>query len=270
MAVTIHPTAIVDPKAELADGVQIGPYCIVEGDVKIGEGTSVAHHAFIANGARIGKQCVVHHSAVVGNVPQDLKFNGSEKTYAEVGDETTIREFATIHRATIHQYKGNAGTHDGVTRIGSRCLIMAYAHIAHDCSIGDNVILSNAVQVAGHCTVESFVTVGGLTGLHQFSMVGAYSMVGATLLVSKDVPPYALIGSEPTRFIGINRIGLERRGFSVEMIRKIRDAYKLIYFAGLNFSDAMSRIEQDASLYVDETKRIVEFIRRSDRGIVSN
>jgi UDP-N-acetylglucosamine acyltransferase len=270
MGVTIHPTAIVDPKAELADGVEIGPFAIIEADVTIGEGTRIAQHAYIASGARLGKQCVVHHSAVVGNVPQDLKFAGTETTYVEIADETTIREFATIHRATIHSYKGNAGTQDGVTRIGSRCLIMAYAHVAHDCVIGDNVILSNGVQVAGHCTVESFVTVGGLTGLHQFSMIGAYSMVGAVLLVSKDIPPYALIGSEPARFIGINRIGLERRGFTAETIRKIRDAYKLIYFSGLNFSDAMVRIESDESLNVAENARIIEFIRRSDRGITSN
>src|SRR5262249_42775113 len=146
-------------------------------------------HSFIASGARIGKDCIIHHSVVVANVPQDLKFKGSEETTVEIGDNVTIREFATIHRATIHSYKGNAGTKDGTTRIGNNCLIMAYAHVAHDCSIGNNVILSNAVQVAGHCTIESYVTVGGLTGVHQFSMIGSYSMVGAVLLVSKDIPP---------------------------------------------------------------------------------
>src|ERR1043165_4141844 len=128
MAVTIHPSAIVDPKAELADGVEVGPYAIIENDVRIGEGTKVSHHAFVASGARIGKECIIHHSAVVANVPQDLKFGGDEVTTVEIGDNTTIREFATVHRATIHTYKGNAGTHDGVTRIGNNCLIMAYSH----------------------------------------------------------------------------------------------------------------------------------------------
>jgi UDP-N-acetylglucosamine acyltransferase len=268
--VNIHPTAIVSPKAQLADGVEIGPFAIVEDDVIIGEGTKISHNAFVANGARIGKHCMVHHSAVVANVPQDLKFVGTEKTFVEIGDHTTIREFATVHRATIHSYKGNAGTHDGVTRVGSHCLIMAYAHVAHDCAVGDYVVLSNGVQVAGHCTIESFVTVGGLTGIHQFSMVGAYSMVGAVLLVSKDIPPYSLIGSEPPRFIGINRIGLERRGFSVELIKKVRDVYKTLYFSGHNFTDAMQRIEHDSAMDAPETKRIVEFIRRSDRGIIGN
>ncbi|HYM21323.1 MAG TPA: acyl-ACP--UDP-N-acetylglucosamine O-acyltransferase [Candidatus Kapabacteria bacterium] len=267
---SIHSTAIVSPKAELGANVEIGPYAIVEDDVTIGEGSRISHNAFIANGARIGKHCTVHHSAVVSNVPQDLKFSGAEKTFVEIADHTTIREFATIHRATEHSYKGNAGTHDGITRIGSHCLVMAYAHVAHDCSIGDYVVLSNGVQVAGHCTVESFVTVGGLTGIHQFSMIGAYSMVGAVLLVSKDIPPYSLIGSEPPRFIGINRIGLERRGFSVELIRKIRDVYKMLYFSGHNFSDALQRIERDTTLNAPETKRIVEFIRRSDRGIIGS
>ncbi len=270
MGVTIHPTAIVDPKAELADGVSIGPFAIVEADVQIGEGTQVAQHAFIANGARIGKSCTIHHSAVIANVPQDLKFIGTEKTFVEIGNNTTIREFATVHRATVHSYKGNAGTHDGVTKIGSNCLIMAYAHVAHDCTLGDNVILSNGVQVAGHCTVESFVTVGGLTGLHQFTMIGSYSMIGAVLLVSKDVPPYSLIGDAPPRFIGINRIGLERRGFDPEMIRKIRNAFKLLYYSGLNFSDALARFEQEGANDTPQLEAIIKFVRRSDRGIIGS
>jgi len=270
MAITIHPSAIVDPKAELADGIEVGPYAIIEGDVRIGENTKISHHAFVASGARIGKECIIHHSAVVANVPQDLKFGGDEITTVEIGDNTTIREFATVHRATIHTYKGNAGTHDGVTRIGSNCLIMAYSHVAHDCVLGDHVILSNGVQVAGHSTIESNVTVGGLTGVHQFSMIGAYSMVGAVLLVSKDIPPYSLVGDTPPRFIGINRIGLERRGFSSDLIKKIRAAYKRLYFSGMNFSDALADIEKDSSMQIPDIQKIIEFVRKSDRGIIGS
>ena len=268
MATKIHPTAIIDPTAELADGVEIGAYAIIDGDVTIGEGTSISHHAFIASGARIGKECVIHHSAVVANVPQDLKFTGSEKTYVEIGDHTTIREFATIHRATVHTTTSKAGTHDSITKVGSHCLIMAYSHIAHDCLIGDHVILSNAVQVAGHCTIGSFVTIGGLTGVHQFSMIGAYSMVGAALMLTKDAPPYSLIADEPPRFVGVNKIGLERRGFTKEAIKKIRDAYKLIYFSGLNFTDAMSTIEANRDLNIAEVQVILDFYRNSDRGVI--
>ena len=268
MAVTIHPTAIVDPKAELADGVHVGPYSIIEGNVVIGEATHIHHHAYVADGARIGRNCVVHHSAVVSNTPQDLKFKGTEKTYCHIGDNTTIREFATLHRATIHEAKTHAGTHDGITRIGSDCLIMAYSHVAHDCNIGDHVILANAAQMGGHTTIESFVTIGGLAAIHQFSQIGAYSMVGARQLIIKDVPPYSLVGGDTTRFVGINKIGLERRGFSTATIASIRSAYKLIFDSGLNVSDALAKIETDPAYAIAEVQRIVTFIQNSDRGIL--
>src|ERR1017187_342606 len=172
MAITIHPSAIVDPRAELAEDVEIGPYAIVEGDVHIGRGSHIHHHAFIGTGARIGERCQVHHAAVVSNVPQDLKFKGSEKTYVELGNDSVVREFATLHRATIHDYDTNAGTMDGVTRVGANCLIMAYSHIAHDCFIGEGVILSNATQLAGHVTVDKWTTVGGGCLVHQFCLIG--------------------------------------------------------------------------------------------------
>lgn len=267
MAVTIHPTAIVSPKAELEDGVSIGPYAIVEDHVSIESGTVVHHHAFLARGAKLGQSCVVHHSAVVGNVPQDLKFKGDEETLAVIGDGTVIREFATIHRATIHESKSPAGTHDGVTRIGRNCLVMAYAHVAHDCSIGDNVILSNAVQIGGHVTVGYHAIVGGLTGIHQFSLVGEHAMVGASILIKKDVPPYSLIGDNPVRFGGVNTIGLGRRGFSEAAINAIKHAYKLIYYSGMNVNDALAKIEATTTMTA-EVKKIADFIRTSDRGII--
>ncbi|MEP7234289.1 MAG: acyl-ACP--UDP-N-acetylglucosamine O-acyltransferase [Ignavibacteriota bacterium] len=270
MPIQIHPTAIIDPKAQFGTDVQVGPYAIIEGDVIIGDRTQVHHHAFIADGARIGADCIVHHSAVVANTPQDLKFKGEEKTFAEIGDGSTIREFATIHRATIHSGKYAAGTHDSVTRIGKNCLIMAYAHVAHDCLVGDNVILSNSAQLGGHVSVESFAIIGGLTGLHQFSQIGGYSMVGGGLMITKDIPPYSLIGDQPARFGGINRIGLERKGFTPEKIEAIRKAYKCIYYSGMNVADGLSAIENDPDLQIAEVTRIVEFIRGSDRGIISH
>jgi UDP-N-acetylglucosamine acyltransferase len=270
MAVTIHPTAIVDPKAEIADGVEIGPYAIIEGDVHIGTDSIIHHHAFIATGAQIGERCIVHHSAVVANVPQDLKFKGSEKTYARIGDDTVIREFATIHRGTIHSSPAPSGTKDGITRVGKNCLVMAYAHIAHDCSVGNNVILSNVVQLGGHVTIEDFAILGGVSTYHQFSLVGAYSMIGGGVNVIKDVPPYSLIAGEPARFVGINRIGLERRGFSTADILKIRGAYKRLYHSGMNITQALSSIENDKELTGKYIDHIISFIRRSDRGIISN
>ncbi|MEI8135244.1 MAG: acyl-ACP--UDP-N-acetylglucosamine O-acyltransferase [bacterium] len=269
MPIQIHPTAIIDPKAQFGKDVQVGPYAIIEGDVIIGDHTVIHHHAFVADGARIGADCIVHHSAVISNTPQDLKFKGSEKTYAEIGDGTTIREFATIHRATIHSGSYPAGTHDAVTRIGKNCLIMAYSHVAHDCSVGDSVILSNSAQLGGHVTVESFAIIGGLTGLHQFSIVGGYSMVGGGLMIVKDIPPYSLIGDQPPRFGGINKIGLSRRGFTAENIDAIRTAYKLIYFNGLNVADGIAAVEADSALSIPEVTRILDFIRKSERGIIS-
>ena len=269
MPIQIHPTAIIDPKAQFGKDVQVGPYAIIEGDVIIGDNSIIHHHAFVASGARIGANCVVHHAAVISNAPQDLKFKGTEKTYVEIGDGTTVREFATIHRATEHSGSYATGTHDGVTRIGKNCLIMSYAHVAHDCLVGDSVILSNSAQLGGHVTVESYAIIGGLTGLHQFSLIGGYSMVGGGLMVTKDIPPYSLIGDQPARFGGINRIGLERRGFSAEKIEAIRKAYRFVYYNGLNVADGLSSIEAESELQIPEVKRIVDFIRRSDRGIIS-
>jgi UDP-N-acetylglucosamine acyltransferase len=251
MAVTIHPTAIVDPKASIADGVSVGPFSIIEADTIIGEGTRIMQNAYIASGARIGKECVIHHSAVISNVPQDLKFKESEKTYVEVGDRTTIREFATLHRATIHTSKGNSGTKDGVTRVGSDCLIMAYAHIAHDCLIGDKVIIANAVQMGGHTTIDYHATIGG-----------------GQLLI-KDVPPYALVGGQPSSFSGVNRVGLMRRGFSDAAIIMIRKAYTLLYNSGLNFSDAIREIQSTPDMDTPEVNEIIRFYQNSDRGVIS-
>ncbi|MDP4200459.1 MAG: acyl-ACP--UDP-N-acetylglucosamine O-acyltransferase [Bacteroidota bacterium] len=268
MATTIHPTAIVDFKAKLADDVEIGAYAIVEGDVEIGRGTRIHHHVFLGNGARIGERCQIHHAAVVSNVPQDLKFMGTEKTYVELGDDSVVREFATIHRATIHQADTNAGTLDGVTRIGRGTLIMAYAHVAHDCKVGEGVILSNATQLAGHVTVEDLATIGGGGLVHQFCMIGTLSMIGGGAEVRKDVPPFSLIGGGGARFSGINRIGLARRGKSRETIQAIKSSYFTLYHSGLNVTAAVRSIEQSPESAIPEVQQILRFISLSKRGII--
>ncbi len=268
MSVEIHPTAIVDPKAELASGVKVGPYAIVEAGSYIGEDSVIHHHAFIGKGARIGKNCQVHHAAVVSNVPQDLKFKGTEETFAEIGDNTVIREFATVHRATVHSATTNAGTHDGVTRVGKNCLIMCYTHIAHDCFVGDEVIISNAVQVAGHVTIEKWATIGGGCLVHQFSLIGALAMIGGGAQVRKDIPPYSLSGGADVRFSGINKIGLQRRGSTPEAIQSVKTAYTTLYHSGLNISSALAKLKEMEEYGSAEVQHIVSFIESSKRGVI--
>lgn len=268
MAVEIHPSAIVDPKAELADGVKVGAYAIIEAGTQIDTDAIIHHHAFIGKGARIGKRCQVHHAAVVSNVPQDLKFKGTEETYAEIGDDTVIREFATVHRATVHNAATNAGTHDGVTRVGKNCLIMCYTHIAHDCQVGDEVIISNAVQIAGHVTIEKWATIGGGCLIHQFSLVGSLSMVGGGAQVRKDIPPFSLSGGADVKFSGINKVGLQRRGSSAEAIQNVKTAYTTIYHAGYNVSSAIAKLREMPESATSEVLHIIDFIESSKRGII--
>ncbi|HEX9974475.1 MAG TPA: acyl-ACP--UDP-N-acetylglucosamine O-acyltransferase [bacterium] len=254
---TIHPTAIVDPGALLGENVSVGPFSIINNDVIIGDHSTIASHVFIQSGTRIGKKCKVFSGAVLGTDPQDLKYAG-EKTTLEIGDETTMREFCTLNRGSSHRKK---------TVIGKRCLIMAYVHVAHDCVIGDNVILANAVNMAGHVTIEEFVSIGGLTPIHQFVKIGRHAFVGGGLRVSQDIPPYILAAGEPIQYAGINKIGLSRRGFSSQTIAQIKNAYKLIYRSGLNTTQAIQQIEDTMEL-IHEVKYIVDFIKTSERGII--
>ncbi|MDZ7369953.1 MAG: acyl-ACP--UDP-N-acetylglucosamine O-acyltransferase [candidate division KSB1 bacterium] len=254
---SIHPTAIVDPKAELGENVSVGPYTIIEGDVQIGDNTTIASQVLIADGARIGSGCRIHHGAVIATLPQDLKFGG-EKTTFEIGNNTTVREFCTLNRGT--QMRGKSV-------VGSNCLLMAYTHVAHDCIVGDNVILANAVQLAGHVTVEDWAIIGGLTGVHQFCRIGRHVMVGGHFRVTKDVPPYILASEEPLRFVGLNSVGLRRRGFSEETMRALKHAYRLIYRSNLNVSQAVARIREEVEL-IPEVLHILEFIEKAERGII--
>ena len=253
----IHPTAIVDPKADLGDGVVIGPYSVVQNDVIIGDNTKIDSHVLIHAGTRMGNKCWVSKGAVVGTDPQDLKYAG-EKTTLEIGDETTIREFCTLNRGSSHRFN---------TEIGSKCLLMAYVHVAHDCIIGDNVILANAINMAGHVTIESFAAIGGMSPIHQFVKIGAHAFIGGGLRVNKDVPPFILAAGEPIQYAGINHVGLSRKGFSAEVLQKIRQAYKLIYRSNLNVTQAIKKIKETEKL-IPEVEKIVNFVEASERGII--
>ncbi len=254
---TIHPTALVDPEARLADSVTVGPFAVIHADVRIGAQTSIGSHCLIDNGARIGERVRIHHGAVVATPPQDLKYAG-EPTEFFIGDDTEIREYCTLNRGT---------THSRMSSVGRNCLLMAYVHVAHDCVVGNNVILANSVNMGGHTIIGDFAIIGGITGIHQFSHIGAHCMIAAGIKIAKDVPPYALIGGSPGMFEGINRIGLRRRGFSPETLDLITQSYKAIYHSGMNVSQAVEYIRANIEL-VPEVVSILDFIASSTRGIV--
>ncbi len=253
----IHSTAIVSEKAKLADDVMVDAYAIIHDDVEIGEGSSVGPHAVIYDGARIGKNVKIFQGASVANVPQDLKF-GNEKTYFYIDDNTQIREFVTLHRGT---------SETGFSRIGKNCLIMAYAHVAHDCVIGDNVILANGVQVAGHIHIDDYAIIGGLTGIHQFSKIGKHTMISGISRVTLDIPPFIVAGKEPMRYGGLNVIGLRRRGFNAERINKIKSAYNIIFFSKKTLKESVKQLEEEFP-NDEDILEIINFINNSSRGII--
>ena len=247
----------VHPNAKIGKDVIIGPFVTIEEDVVIGDGTRIDSNACILNGARIGKNCKICASAVVAGEPQDLKFKGEYST-AEIGDNTTIREFATVNRGTASR---------GKTVIGDRCLIMAYSHIAHDCILQNNIIVANASQIAGEVEIADFATIGGGTLVHQFTNIGAHVMIQGGSHVNKDIPPYIIAGHVPTFFAGINLIGLQRRGFSAEKIASIQEIYRIIYMSGLNNTKAIEKIMEEIP-QSEERDNIVNFINGSSRGII--
>ena len=253
----IHPTAIVSLKAELADDVEVGPYTIVEEDVKIGSGSKVASSALLASGATLGNNVEVHHGAVIGTIPQDLKFGG-EVTQVVIGDGTVVREYATINRGTKAY---------GTTTVGKECMLMAYSHVAHDCILGDGVIMANSVNLAGHVEVGDYAIIGGVVPVHQFVKIGTHAMIGGGFRVQQDICPYALVGGYPLKVTGINSVGLRRRGFSKEVIKVLESAFKLLFFSGLNTTQAVERIKSEIDL-IPEVEEIFDFIGKSTRGIV--
>lgn len=253
----IQPLAYIHPQAKIADNVVIEPFVTIHKNVVIGEGTWIGSNVTIMDGARIGKNCRIFPGAVISAVPQDLKFGG-EETLTVVGDNTTIRECVTINRGTTDRKE---------TRIGNNVLLMAYTHVAHDCIVGDYCILANAVQLAGHITVEDHAIIGGMSAVHQFVSIGAHVMISGGSLVRKDVPPYTKAGREPLSYVGINSVGLRRRGFSSEKINEIQDIYRVLFLKNSNTTKALDMVEAGFKP-TEERDEIVNFIRNSNRGIM--
>ncbi len=243
-------------KAKIPNSTNVGPFSIIEEGAVIGELCEISSHVRIMNRTTIGKLCKIFHGAVLGETPQDLKFTG-EESFLQIGDATTIREYATIHR----------GTRGKATVIGSNVLIMNYAHVAHDCKIGNHVILSNSVQLAGHVEIGDHAILGGIVPVHQFVKIGEHAFIGGGYRVSQDVPPYVLAAGEPLRFCGLNYVGLKRRNFSPETIAQLEKAYQILYRSQLMRSAAISRIKDEFSIE-NEIQVIVEFFEKSERGII--
>jgi len=252
-----QPLSYVHPQAKIAHNVVIEPFVTIHNNVEIEEGTWIGSHVSIMEGARIGKNCKIFPGAVISAIPQDLKFK-NEDTLTVIGNNVTIREHVTVNRGTKDKMQ---------TTVGSNTLLMAYSHIAHDCVIGKNVIIANAVNMAGHVTIGDFVVIGGLSGIHQFTNIGQHSILSGGSLVGKDVPPYIKAARAPLSYAGVNSIGLRRRGFSAEQINEIQEIYRYIYLRGLNTSQAASLIENEMKPS-EERDEILSFIRQSERGIM--
>jgi UDP-N-acetylglucosamine acyltransferase len=254
----IHPTAVIDPAAELAEDVSVGPYSVIEANVTIGAGTEIGPHVVIKGTTRIGSQNRIFQFASVGEEPQDKKYAG-EPTALEIGDRNTIREFVTINRGTAQD--------DGVTRLGDDNWIMAYVHIAHDCRIGNETIFANNASLAGHVSVGDYAILGGFTLVHQFCQIGAYSLTAFGSGISKDVPPFVTVGGTPARAHGLNMEGLRRRGFPEESRKALRRAYRTLYRESLSLQDALAALREQAASCA-EVARLVEFLEKQSRGIV--
>ncbi|HEV8525855.1 MAG TPA: acyl-ACP--UDP-N-acetylglucosamine O-acyltransferase [Terriglobales bacterium] len=255
----VHPTAIIDPGATVPDSCRVGPYCVIGPDVELGENCELISHVRMEGPTRIGSHNRFFPFSSIGLAPQDLKYAG-EPTRLEIGDHNTIREFDTINRGTV----GGGG----LTRVGNHTLIMAYAHIAHDCHIGDHVILANAATLGGHVTVEEWAVVGALCPVHQFVRIGAHSYIGGGTTITKDVLPFSkTVAARDTHAYGLNAVGLERRGFSEERIRKIHHAFKVLLASKLNTSQALEKLKAEPELGED-VEMLIRFIEGSERGII--
>lgn len=255
--VTVHPTALVEPGAELAAGVQVGAYAVVGSQVCVGPGTSVGSHTILEGRTEIGADCRIGPHVIIGAPPQDVKYH-EEPTRVVIGDRTLVREFATIHRAST----GGSG----VTNIGQESFIMAYAHVAHDCQLGEQVIMANQASLAGHVEIGRYAVIGGMSGVHQFVRIGEYAFLGACSAVLQDIPPYVKAQGNRAKPYGLNVVGLRRHGFSAEAIHALKQAYRIVFLSGLNTSQALAQMEQELS-GTPEVQRFIDFIKRSQRGI---
>jgi UDP-N-acetylglucosamine acyltransferase len=253
----IHPTAVVDPGAQLSEGVQVGPYTIIHSDVTIGKNTVIGPHVVIDSHTDIGANCRIFQFSSIGAPPQDLKYRG-EKTRVIIGDNNVIREFVTINRSTTADI--------GVTKIGNNNLIMAYCHVAHNCLLENNIVMANAANLAGHIHVESFAIIGGLTGIHQFSRIGQHCIIGGASAVTKDVPPYVTAAGNYASLYGLNLIGLKRRGFAEETIAALKKAYKIFFRSSLTVAKAIEKVRAEVP-DLPEVRTFVGFIEQSKRGV---
>ncbi|MEE9934853.1 MAG: acyl-ACP--UDP-N-acetylglucosamine O-acyltransferase [Deltaproteobacteria bacterium] len=253
----IHPTAIVAQDAQIAPGVEIGPYSVIGRDVSIGQNTVIGPHAVIDDYTQIGENCRIFQFCSIGAPPQDLKFTG-EKTRVVIGNGNTIREFVTIHRATTAD--------EGVTRLGDHNLLMAYVHIAHNCILGNSIIMSNVATLAGHVQIEDHATISGLTGIHQFTRIGAHCMIGGASAVVKDVPPYTIANGNRAKLFGLNLIGLKRRGFADNVIEALKDAYRIIFRSDLLLEVALEKAQKEVE-DCPEVRHFIQFIENSKRSI---
>jgi UDP-N-acetylglucosamine acyltransferase len=257
MAREIHRTAIVSTKSEIGEDVFIGPFCIINDGVVIKKGSRLISNVVVDGNTEIGENCTIYPFASIGLPPQDLKYK-NEKTGVKIGRNNIIREYATIHRASV------AG--DGLTEVGNSNFLMAYIHIAHDCKIGSSVTMANAATLAGHVVVEDFAVVGGLVAVHQFTRIGAYSMVGGFSGIGQDIPPYTMASGARAKLYGLNVIGLKRNGFSDETINILKKAYKILFREKRTLKDALKKIKSDLP-DTAEVKRLVEFIEKNKRDI---
>ena len=257
MTTFIHPTALVSPTAKIDYNVKIGPFCVVEDNVIIKSGTVINSFVHISRDTSIGKDCQIFQGSVIGEIPQDLKYDG-EKTKLIIGDRTIIREYCTINKGT------NA---NGETLIGKDVLLMAYVHVAHDCIVGINVILANGVQLGGHVEINDWVTVGGMTPIHQFTKIGCHAFIGGGYRIVQDIPPYILAMGEPLKYAGINSVGLRRRNFPPEVRDIIKKVYKIIFKSKTNLSESIKLIKEKYHGN-KEVNIILDFIQNSNRGLI--
>lgn len=256
MTAKIHPSAIVSSSAQIGDGVEIGPFAIVGEDCVIGDGCVISARASLERYVILGRNVKIGVGTVLGSDPQDLKFKG-ERTTVEIGDNTVVREYSTINRGTSQSFK---------TSVGPNSFVMSYVHLAHDCHVGEGVVLANMVQLAGHVTVEDRVILSGVTAVHQFTRIGRNAIVGGCSRVSKDVPPFVKAVGNPMKLYGLNSIGLQRNGFSPETILELKRAYRLLFRSELNLAQAIERVSAEVE-QIPEVRQLVQFLESSQRGV---
>ena len=256
MTARIHSTAMVDPSAVLGDSVEIGPWAIIGPQCTLGDGTVISARATLERNVRLGARVQIGIGAVLGGDPQDLKYRG-EETWVDIGDETSVREYATINRGTAHSF---------TTKVGKGCFLMSYVHLAHDCHLGDNIIISNGTQLAGHVSIEDKVTISGLCAVHQFARIGRHAFIGGMSRVPQDVPPFVRAVGNPLKLFGLNSVGLRRSGFEEATLRELKRAYRFCFRSDLNLSQGVERARAEVEM-LPEVDQFLAFIDASQRGV---